>query len=149
MGKLYDELKARKDSGEILDISMLNEEMLRELWWDENTPDSIIADLFDVDKRVITDKRYKWGLRQQECQARHFATILTEYGDALRDTFAEKDKPVEKEMDNDKILDELNLIIMELYARETSNNCIVGELQTESWVALCDRGIELFKQLKV
>ena len=74
---------------------------------------------------------------------------MIKYGDALRDTFAEKDKPVEKEMDNDKILDELNLIIMELYARETSNNCIVGELQTESWVALCDRGIELFKQLKV
>jgi hypothetical protein len=147
MGK-YDELKERKDSGEILDISMLNEEMLRELWWDENTPDSIIADLFDVDKKVITNKRYKFGLRQQECQARHFATILTEYGDALRDTFVEKDKPIEKEMDNDKILDELNLIIMELYAREVSNNCVVRELQSESWVALCDRGIELFKQLK-
>ena len=147
MGK-YDELKARKDSGEVLDISMLNEEMLRELWWDENIPDSIIADLFDVDKKVITNKRYKFGLRQQECQAMHFATILTEYGDALRDKFAEKDKPIEKEMDNDKILDELNLIIMEPYAREVSNNCVVRELQSESWVALCDRGIELFKQLK-
>ena len=148
MGKLYDELKARKDSGEKLHISMLNEEMLRKLWWDENTPDSIIADLFYVDKKVITNKRYKFGLRQQECQARHFATILTEYGDALRDTFVEKDKPIEKEMDNDKILDELNLIIMELYVREVSNNCVVRELQSESWVALCDRGIELFKQLK-
>ena len=148
MGK-YDELKARKDSGEVLDISMLNEEMLRELWWDENTPDSIIADLFDVDKKVITNKRHKWGLKKQECQARHFATILTEYGDTLRDTFAEKDKPAEKEMDNDKILDELNLIIIELYAREVSNNCVVRELQSESWVALCDRGIELFKQLKM
>ena len=51
-------------------------------------------------------------------------------------------------MDNEKILDELNLIIMELYAREVSNNCVVRELQSESWVALCDRGIELFKQLK-
>ena len=93
--------------------------------------------------------RYKFGLRQQECQARHFATILTEYGDALRDKFAEKDKPAEKEMDNDKILDELNLIIMELYAREVSNNCVVRELQSESWIALCNKGIELFKQLKV
>ena len=45
-----------------------------------------------------------------------------------------------------KKLDELNLIIMELYARETSNNCIVSELQTKGWVELCDRGIELFKQ---
>ena len=142
MGNLYEELKSRKDNGEVLDISMLNEEMLRELWWDENTPDSIIADLFDVDKKVITDKRYKWGLKQQECQARHFATILTEYA-------AEKNKPVEKVMENDKILDELNLIIMELYAREVSNNCVVSELQSESWVALCNKGIELFKQLKV
>ena len=149
MGKLYDELKARKDSGEVLDISMLNKEMLKELWWDENAPDSIIADLFDVDKKVITDKRYKWGLKKQECQARHFATILTEYGDVLRDTFAEKDKPIEKEMDNDKILDELNLIIIELYAREVSNNCVVSELQSKGWIELCDRGIELFKQLKV
>ncbi len=149
MGKLYDDLKARKDSGEVLDISMLNKEMLKELWWDENAPDSIIADLFDVDKKVITDKRYKWGLKKQECQARHFATILTEYGDVLRDTFAEKDKPIEKEMDNDKILDELNLIIIELYAREVSNNCVVSELQSKGWIELCDRGIELFKQLKV
>ncbi len=33
MGNLYNELKSRKDSGEVLDISMLNEEILRELWW--------------------------------------------------------------------------------------------------------------------
>ena len=51
-------------------------------------------------------------------------------------------------MENEKMLDELNLIIMELYARETSNNCVVRELQMESRVALCDRGIEVFKQLK-
>ena len=129
MGKLYDGLKARKDNGELLHISMLNEEILEELWQDENVPDSIIASLFDVDKKVITDKRHNWGLKKQECQARHFASILTEYGDALRDTFAEKDKSIEKEMDNDKILDELNLIIMELYAREVTNNCVVKELQ--------------------
>ena len=90
----------------------------------------------------VGNKRYKFGLRQQECQARHFATILTEYA-------AEKNKPVEKVMENDKILDELNLIIMELYAREVSNNCVVRELQSVSWIALCDKGIELFKQLKV
>ena len=148
MGNLYNELKSRKDSGEVLDISMLNEEILRELWWDENVPDAIIAELYNVDKKVITDKRYKWGLKKQECQARHFATILTEYGDALRDKFAEKDKPIEKVMENDKILDELNLIIMELYARETSNNCVVSELHNQNWDTLCDKGVELFKQLK-
>jgi len=32
MGKLYDGLKARKDNGELLHISMLNEEILEELW---------------------------------------------------------------------------------------------------------------------
>lgn len=52
-------------------------------------------------------------------------------------------------MDNDKILDELNLIIIELYAREVSNNCVVSELQSKGWIELCDRGIELFKQLKM
>ena len=146
MHNLYDELKTRKDNGEILDISILNEEMLKELWWNENVPDSIIADLFDVDKKVITNKRYKWGLKKQECQARHFVSILTEYGSLFKEKL--QDKPVEKVMENDKILDEINLIIMELYARETSNNCVVSELQGKGWDELCDRGIELFKQLK-
>lgn len=146
MGK-YEELKARKDSGEVLDISMLNEEILKQLWWDESVPDSIIADLYDVDKKVITDKRYKWGLKKQECHARYFASILTEYGSLLKEKL--QDKPVEKVMENDKILDEINLIIMELYARETSNNCVVSELQGKGWDELCDKGIELFKQLKV
>ena len=52
-------------------------------------------------------------------------------------------------MENEKMLDELNLIIIELYAREVSNNCVVSELQSKGWIELCDRGIELFKQLKM
>ncbi len=114
----------------------------------ENVPDAIIAELYNVDKKVITDKRYKWGLKKQECQARHFASILTEYGEILKGKSAEKDKSIEKVMENDKILDELNLIIMELYARETSNNCVVSELHNQNWDTLCDKGVELFKQLK-
>ena len=31
-------------------------------------------------------------------------------------------------IEKDKILDEIHLLIMELYARETSNNCVVSEL---------------------
>ena len=51
-------------------------------------------------------------------------------------------------MSNQKILDEINLIIIELYARDCSNNCCVDFLMDKSWDELCDRGRELFQKLK-
>ena len=48
-------------------------------------------------------------------------------------------------MSEQKILDEINLIIMELYARDCSNNCLVDSLIDKSWDELCDMGSEMFQ----
>lgn len=47
----------------------------------------------------------------------------------------------------EEIMAELTKIIDELSARETSNNCVWAELTKYSWDELCDRAIELIKQL--
>lgn len=48
---------------------------------------------------------------------------------------------------NEKIGELMN-IILELDARESTNNCVFQELIDKSWNELCDRAIELFNQLK-
>ena len=47
-----------------------------------------------------------------------------------------------------EIIGLLNDILIELDARECSNNCIIPYLQDVPWVDLCDKGIELFEKLK-
>lgn len=48
----------------------------------------------------------------------------------------------------DKLTYELLEIVTELDSRETSNNCVIAQLQGVSWLDLCDRGIEILKLLK-
>ncbi len=43
---------------------------------------------------------------------------------------------------------ELLNIAVELDARETSSNCVIGDLQGVSWKDICSRGIEILKTLK-
>ena len=47
----------------------------------------------------------------------------------------------------EELIEELTKIVDELNARETSNNCVWAELTKYSWDELCDRAIELIKQL--
>lgn len=47
------------------------------------------------------------------------------------------------------MLDDLYNIAVELDARETSNNCVVDNLQQFGWNALCDKGIEILEKLKI
>lgn len=51
-------------------------------------------------------------------------------------------------MSDQKILDEISIIITELDSRDCSNNCCVESLMDKSWDELCDRGSELFQKLK-
>ena len=46
------------------------------------------------------------------------------------------------------MLDNLYNIAVELDARETSNNCVVDNLQQFSWDELCNKGIEILEKLK-
>ncbi len=47
-----------------------------------------------------------------------------------------------------RMLNDLYNIAVELDARETSSNCVIGELINLSWVEVCDKGIELLEKLK-
>lgn len=47
----------------------------------------------------------------------------------------------------EELIEELTKIVDELNAREISNNSVWAELTKYSWDELCDRAIELIKQL--
>lgn len=47
-----------------------------------------------------------------------------------------------------KKIDLISEIILELDARENSNNCVVDSLLKYSWNELCDIGSDLFKEMK-
>lgn len=47
-----------------------------------------------------------------------------------------------------RALDDLYNIAVELDARETSYNCVVGSLIPLSWDEVCDKGIEILQKLK-
>lgn len=51
-------------------------------------------------------------------------------------------------MDISKIIDELNLILIELDARDSCGNLVVESLFSETWDGLCDMGQDLFQKLK-
>lgn len=46
------------------------------------------------------------------------------------------------------MLDAIYNIAVELDARETTSNCVVGDLINLSWVEVCDKGIEILTKLK-
>ena len=47
-------------------------------------------------------------------------------------------------MDNEKIIENLFLVMTDIDARNSGNNC----LNILTWNELCDMGIDLFNQLK-
>ncbi len=57
MKVLYNELKARKRSGEKLSFERLTDDQLFQLYVKENTIAPMIADLFDVSIRQFADRR--------------------------------------------------------------------------------------------
>lgn len=62
--KSYEELKQRKESGEILSLSDVTFETMRELWWGEAISDSTLADLFNTPKNEFTKYRHKLKVKQ-------------------------------------------------------------------------------------
>ena len=58
----YLELKEKKENGEKLDFDLINKEQLERLFYNDNCSDSIIADLYDIDKKNVKKKRYKWDI---------------------------------------------------------------------------------------
>ncbi len=84
--RLYDKLHQRKQNGEKLDIKKITYETLYQLWWQEDITDEMVAKLYDVRKKKVTNLRHKWGIKTQdaivnEFQSRFLGTIPTEEED--------------------------------------------------------------------
>lgn len=61
---LYDELNEQKENGETLNLSDITFETMRQLWWTEAIPDSMLADLFNIEKNEFTKYRHKLKVKQ-------------------------------------------------------------------------------------
>ena len=51
-------------------------------------------------------------------------------------------------MNTEEIIDKIYDIIIELDAREHTNNCVAACLLDKSWTELCEKAIELLEQIK-
>lgn len=67
MEKMYERLKNRKDNGEVLSLSILDNILLQQLWWEESVPDQYIAELFNTTKENIKKLRYKYNIKPANC----------------------------------------------------------------------------------
>lgn len=61
--EVYEKLKQEKDLGKKLDWDEITYEELYIMSLQENIPDSMIGDLYNVDKEVVKRKRYKWNIK--------------------------------------------------------------------------------------
>lgn len=62
--RLYDRLTAKKACGGKLAFDQITRDELVQLWCVECIPDSMIAELFDVPKKVVTKRRHGWDIMQ-------------------------------------------------------------------------------------
>ncbi|MBU8730441.1 hypothetical protein KM915_10285 [Cytobacillus oceanisediminis] len=60
---LYDKFQLLKEFGKLKPFDEISEEELYKLFLTENLPDSVIARLFNVQKKDVTKKRYKYGIK--------------------------------------------------------------------------------------
>lgn len=63
---LYEELKLKKELGEVLDFSSITCEQLKKLYCEEERSDAEIADLFGVPKSKVRYKRRKCNINFQK-----------------------------------------------------------------------------------
>lgn len=59
---LYEQLLERKNHGEKLDIKTISREQLRQLFYDEQCSNRMLAELFDVTPSVVRYRRRKFGI---------------------------------------------------------------------------------------
>ncbi len=69
-------------------------------------------------------------------------------GDPGFDEAPTLEEQIQHRVERDYLLDDLYNIAVELDARETSNNCVVDNLQQFGWNELCDKGIKILEKLK-
>lgn len=75
--RLYDKLVQRKRNGQVLDMKQVTYETLYQLWWKEECTDDMIADLYAVTKKKITNLRHKWEVKVPETIVKEFQEKFT------------------------------------------------------------------------
>ena len=75
--------------------------------------------------------------------------VILEPGDPGFDGSLTLGEQLKAVLEKEVLLDKLYNIAVELDARETSNSCVVDNLQQFGWNALCDKGIEILEKLKI
>ena len=77
---LFEELLARKENGEKLNISELTKDDLIQLWYKEHIALSLIAKLFEVPKREVDKLKGKWKLNYHKLMTEDLnKQLLIEY----------------------------------------------------------------------
>ncbi|GGD02297.1 hypothetical protein [Pontibacillus salipaludis] len=61
---LFEDFQKQKEMGGLKSFDELTKEELKEIFYHELISDSRIAELFDVGKRTVTNRRYKLGLKE-------------------------------------------------------------------------------------
>lgn len=103
---LYQELKRKKQNGVQLSWDNISYDELYTLWGKESTPDSLIAKLYDVDKKEVTKKRYQWGIKQFNVVAQEFSNLVMDH---MNDK-SNFEKIIEEQEYSDKVKELLDLI---------------------------------------
>jgi hypothetical protein len=82
---LYDKLAQRKQHGEKLNMKQITYEVLYQLWWKDECTDEMIADLYDVSKKKVTNLRHKWEVKMPE-------TIIREFQEKFNGTIPDEEE---------------------------------------------------------
>lgn len=72
----YEYLKSLKIKNKLFDFQYISKGQLRELWYSECIPDSMIAELFEIKKGKVTYTRKKLGINDRVCLLEDFAEII-------------------------------------------------------------------------
>ena len=145
--RLYDKLRQRKRRDEQLDMQTMTRETLYQLWWQEECTDSMIAGLYDVPRKKVTNLRHKWGVKTPE-------TILDEFEQQFAGVIPDQEtavpsKPRSQDADwllrkigdlNDLELESLRLELARRYP-------VFAEARQEvDFLALVERAVRQFGQ---
>jgi hypothetical protein len=120
-GSLYDKLKQQKQNGIFLSWDDITYEELFTLWGREATPDSMIAALYDVDKKDVTKKRHQWDIKKYNTNALIFSELITAH---MNDKTGLEKMLEDQELSNN--VKEISRLIKELSRSE--KNALISSL---------------------
>jgi len=146
--RLYDKLVQSKRNGDIIDSKELTIDVLYHLWWREDCTDGMIANLFDVTKKKVTNLRHKWEVKMPEAIVKEFEERFS--GEIL----PQEDMGKQRMMPRDlavivRKVEELNDIELGILRVELAQRFTVfAEVKTEvAFFEAVERAVSQFKKI--